>query len=186
MAFRVYLTIAEVIEIHRLQIDELGGLHGLRDNALLESAVMRPQNGYYQNLIEEAAALMESLCNNHPFHDGNKRVSFVATDAMLRANGYELNVEPDEAYRFIMDSIANREFQFPQIRDWLIARVKLSGVLEVSPAGCSEHKDQWRGEALLSRTIRMSWGGRRGLNPRHSVPQTDALPAELLPPLLKV
>ncbi len=57
------------------------------------------------------------------FHDGNKRVSFVATDAMLRANGYELNVDPDEAYRFIMDSIANREFQFPQIRDWLIAHV---------------------------------------------------------------
>ena len=125
MPFRVWLTIAEVIEIRRLQIEEFGGLHGIGDNALLESAVMRPQNGYYQNLIEEADALMESLCTNHPFLDGNKRVSFVATDAMLRANGYELNVEPDEAYRFIIDSIANKEFQFPQIRDWLISRVRL-------------------------------------------------------------
>jgi prophage maintenance system killer protein len=55
---------------------------------LLESAVLRPQNGYYRNLIGEASALMESLANNQAFIDGNKRVSFVMTDAMLRANGY--------------------------------------------------------------------------------------------------
>ena len=124
MSFRIYLTVAEVIEIHRLQIDEFGGMHGMQDNALLESAVMRPQTGYYQDVIEEAAALMESLCNNHPFHDGNKRVSFVAADTMLRANGYEIDVQPQVGYQFIVDSISNNEFRFPEIRDWLRSLLK--------------------------------------------------------------
>jgi death on curing protein len=75
-------------------IEEFGGLHGIRDAELLESAVLRPQNGYYRNLIEEASALMESIANNHAFIGGNKRVSFVMTDAMLRADGYFLDVEP--------------------------------------------------------------------------------------------
>jgi Fic/DOC family len=74
-------------ETHRLLIEEFGGLGGIRDMGLLESAVLRAQNGYYSGLIEEASALMESLANNHAFIDGNKRISFVMTDAMLRANG---------------------------------------------------------------------------------------------------
>jgi death-on-curing protein len=74
---RVYPTVAETIETHRLLIEEFGGLHGIRDRGLPESAVLRPQNGDYGSLIEEGAALMESLANNHAFLDGNKRVSFV-------------------------------------------------------------------------------------------------------------
>src|ERR1700687_6004505 len=101
MPFRIYPTVAEVIEIHRLLIEEFGGLHGIRDQALLESAIFRPQSGYYNNLFEEAAALMESLANNHAFLDGNKRISFVLTDVMLRANGYFLDVEPVDAHEFI-------------------------------------------------------------------------------------
>ena len=124
MPFRIYLTVAEVIEIHRLQIDEFGGMHGIRDDALLESAIMRPQTGYYQDAVEEAAALMESLCNNHPFHDGNKRASFVAADTVLRANGYEIEVDPLSAHQFIIDSISNKEFRFDQIRDWLGSLLK--------------------------------------------------------------
>src|ERR1700693_583373 len=93
MPSRIYPTVAETIEAHRLLIEEFGGVHGIRDRRLLESAVLRAQNGYYGNLIEEASALMKSLANNHAFLDGNKRVSFVMTDAMLRANGYFLDVE---------------------------------------------------------------------------------------------
>src|ERR1700685_2940571 len=100
MPSRIYPTVAETIETHRLLIEEFGGLHGIRDRGQLESAVLRPQNGYYGGLIEEASALMESLANNHAFIDGNKRLSFVMTDAMLRANGYFLDVEPSEAYKF--------------------------------------------------------------------------------------
>ena|ERR1700676_5152601 len=74
MAEYVYLTVAEVEQMHRELIDEFGGLHGLRDRGALEAAVFRPQNGYYNSLAEEAAALMESLANNHP--------SWTATNAL--------------------------------------------------------------------------------------------------------
>ena len=65
MAERVYLTVAEVIAIHHHQIEEYGGAHGLRDQGSLEAAVFRPQTGYYNDISEEAAALLESLVNNH-------------------------------------------------------------------------------------------------------------------------
>jgi death on curing protein len=67
MVERIYLTVAEVIAIHHHQIEEYGGAHGLRDQGALESAVFRPQNGYYNDLSEEAAALLESLVNNQRF-----------------------------------------------------------------------------------------------------------------------
>ena len=65
MPERIYLTVGEVLQMHRQQIEEYGGIHGIRDKRLLESAVFRPQTGYYNNLAEEASALMESLANNH-------------------------------------------------------------------------------------------------------------------------
>jgi len=119
MPGRIYTTVAETIETHRILIEEFGGSHSLRDRGLLEAAVMRSQSGYHGSLIEEAAALMESLANNHVFLDGNKRISFVMTDAMLRANGYFIDVEPLAAHRFITESIEKREFRFGVIRDWL-------------------------------------------------------------------
>jgi death-on-curing protein len=124
MPSRIYPTVAETIETHRLLIEEFGGLDGIRDRGLLESAVLRAQNGYYGNLIEEAAVLMESLANNHAFLDGNKRVSFVMTDAMLRANGYFLDVEPDEAHKFISDALEKKAFRFLMICDWIGSVVK--------------------------------------------------------------
>lgn len=124
MPFRVYPTVAETIETHRLLIEEFGGIHGIRDIKLLESAVLRPQNSYYGNLIEEAAALMESLANNHAFIDGNKRISFTMTDAMLRANGYFLDVEPSAAHQLITQSMEGAGFRFPLILDWIAANLK--------------------------------------------------------------
>lgn len=124
MPSRIYPTVAETIETHRLLIEEFGGLHGIRDMGLLESAVLRAQNGYYGNLIEEASALMESLANNHAFLDGNKRVSFVMTDAMLRANGYFLDVEPAEAHKLITEAMEKNAFRFSMIRDWIGSVVK--------------------------------------------------------------
>jgi hypothetical protein len=68
-----YITLDEALRIHEVLIQEFGGAQGVRDLGLLESALLRPQTGYYANLIEEAAALWESLAMNHPFVDGNKR-----------------------------------------------------------------------------------------------------------------
>ncbi len=65
-----YLSVDDIQEIHKYLINEFGGIHGSRDKNALESAVMRPQTGYYKDIFEEAAALMESLANNHPFIDG--------------------------------------------------------------------------------------------------------------------
>jgi death-on-curing protein len=121
---RIYPTVAETIETHRLLIEEFGGLHGIRDAGLLESAVLRPQNGYYRNVIEEAAALMESLANNRAFIDGNKRVSFVMTDTMLRANGYFLDIEPLEGHKLIMGAMEKDGFRYTMIRDWIASIVK--------------------------------------------------------------
>lgn len=110
--------------MHRLLIDEFGGMHALRDRGLLEAAIYRPQNGYYDDLIHEAAALMESLANNHTFLDGNKRISFAVTDTFLRVNGDYLEVEPLTAHRFITDAIGKREFRIRQIRQWLSGIVR--------------------------------------------------------------
>ncbi|MGC2527377.1 MAG: type II toxin-antitoxin system death-on-curing family toxin [Candidatus Acidiferrum sp.] len=120
----VYLTVAEAIEMHRQLIDEFGGIHGLRDKGLLEAAIFRPQNGYYDDLIHEAAALMESLANNHAFLDGNKRICLAATDTFLRVNGHYLELEPLAAYKFIMDSIGKRVFRIGLVREWLAAHVQ--------------------------------------------------------------
>jgi death on curing protein len=120
----IYLTVAEAIEMHRQLIDEFGGIHGLRDKGLLEAAIFRPQNGYYDELIHEAAALMELLASNHAFLDGNKRISLAMTDTFLRVNGYYLKLEPMAAYKFIMESISKREFRIQQIREWLTAHIK--------------------------------------------------------------
>ena len=64
---RNFLTIEEVVNIHDDQIAQFGGSLGLRDMGALESALMRPQMGYYDGLIQEAAAMLESLAMNHPF-----------------------------------------------------------------------------------------------------------------------
>src|ERR1700680_538824 len=124
MSARVYPTVAEAIAIQQDLIERFGGAHGLRDRGRLEAAVLRPQSGYYESIVDEAAALMESLANNHPFVDGNKRLSFTLTDVFLRLNGSYLDVEAGHAYEFMVGAIAQSNFRFPAIREWIIAHLK--------------------------------------------------------------
>src|ERR1700747_3037877 len=109
MAERVYLTVGEVLQIHHQLIENYGGAHGLRDKGLLESAVFRPQIGYYNTIAEEAAALMESLANNHPFLDGNKRIAFAAAHTFLLIHGRDLDIEPSAAAGFVIQSLDRGE-----------------------------------------------------------------------------
>ena len=120
----VYPTVAEAAEFHKQLIDEFGGIHGFLDAGRLEAAILRPQTGYYGSLAEEAAALMESLANNHAFLDGNKRTSFAVTDTFLRLNGSYLEVDPLEAHKFITGAMSRSEFRFAQIRDWISSHLK--------------------------------------------------------------
>src|SRR6202047_2232323 len=119
MPGRIYPTVAEAKEFHKQLSEEFGGTQSLLDEGRLEAAILRPQTGYYSTLIEEAAALMESLANNHAFLDGNKRISFAVTDTFLRLNGSYLEVGPLTAHQFINNAIGKREFRVRQIREWL-------------------------------------------------------------------
>lgn len=114
-----YLTVIEVLAIHADQIERYGGSGGLRDPGQLEAALFRPQTGYYSDLIEEAAALWESLSQNHPFVDGNKRVAFAATYTFLAINGWQLIADPDDTYRFLMDLYEGQRFEFVTLVVWL-------------------------------------------------------------------
>ena len=116
---RNFLTLQEVVEIHDILLDRIGGATGIRDLGALESAIMRPQMGYYDGLLDEAAALMESLAMNHPFMDGNKRTALGATDAFLRLNGYLIDCDSREAYDFFMQLFETNSFRFAQLREWL-------------------------------------------------------------------
>ena len=97
---------------------------GLRDMGALESAILRPQMGYYDDLIEEAAALLESLAMNHPFVDGNKRTAFYSTDAFLRKNGSFIDCDNDETYRFFMRLFETNSFRFAELHSWLEDHLK--------------------------------------------------------------
>ena len=119
-----FLTIEEVNAIHDDQIEQFGGSYGLRDLGALESAILRQQMGYYDGLIEEAAALMESLTMNHPFVDGNKRVAFFVTAAFLRLNGCFIDCDSRQAYAFFMQLFDTNSFRFGELRGWSEEHVK--------------------------------------------------------------
>ena len=114
-----FLTPVEVMAIHADQIERYGGLHGVRDLGLLESALYRPQTGYYADIIEEASALWESLAQNHPFLDGNKRTAFAATYTFLAINGLQITADSGIAYTFISGLYAERDFAFVKLVPWL-------------------------------------------------------------------
>ncbi len=121
---REFLTMDEVVAIHDVAIRVLGGMNGLRDMGALASAIMRPQIGYYDGLVDEAAALLESLAMNHPFVDGNKRTAFYSTDAFLRKNGSFIDCDNDEAHQHFMHLFETNSFRFAQLREWLEEHVK--------------------------------------------------------------
>ena len=115
----VHLTVDEVLAIHDRVLRDFGGAAGIRDRGLLESAIFRPQTGYYGDVAEMAAALFESLLMNHPFIDGNKRVAFFATDVFLRFNGWRLSVKPRPAHAFLIGLLERNECDLAHLLPWV-------------------------------------------------------------------
>ena len=115
-----YIRVDDVIAIHADQIKRYGGTHGIRDPGLLEAALFRPQTGYYPSLIEEAAALWESLSQNHPFVDGNKRTAFAATYVFLLINGLTISATDEGTQSFVLGLYETRQLQFEHLRRWLL------------------------------------------------------------------
>ena len=116
---RRFLTFNQCLLIHSRALELWGGEPGLLNPGALEAALFRPQIGYYDDLLDEAAALFESLALNHAFVDGNKRIAFFGTDAFLRLNGSFINVDSEEAYAFLMGLFESGTFRFSKLRAWL-------------------------------------------------------------------
>ena len=114
-----FLSHDELLEIHARLIQRFGGEAGIRDPGLLDSALFRPQTGYYEDLAEMGAALFESLIMNHPFVDGNKRIAFFATDVFLRLNGYRLKVSASEAHPFLIGLLEAGECSYDNLLPWI-------------------------------------------------------------------
>jgi death-on-curing protein len=121
-----YLTPKQVLFIHSRLVTETGGSHGLRDLALLESAVARPRatfdsKEFYPDLFTKAAALMDLLINNHPFLDGNKRTGITATGLFFRINGWKLTASSKELVACTM-RVAVEGLEIDELANWLRAK----------------------------------------------------------------
>jgi death-on-curing protein len=121
---RDYLTISDVLAMHTVLIRRYGGAPGLRDAGALESALFRPQTGYYEDIVAEAAALFESLAINHPFVDGNKRTAFAATDVFLRIDGHRIKGKAEELHAELMGMFEAATFDLAHLEPWLRERVE--------------------------------------------------------------
>jgi death-on-curing protein len=118
-----YLTLTEVLELHRLALEQSGGAEGVRDQSALESAVAQPQMTFggeelYPTLADKAAALGFSLVRNHAFVDGNKRIGHAAMETFLVLNGHELNASVDEQEQVILQ-LAAGTLGRPAFTEWV-------------------------------------------------------------------
>jgi death-on-curing protein len=118
-----YVDISEVYEIHEAIIKYAGTRASVRDFSLLHSAVERPKVTYlgldlYPTVFAKATALLQSLCFNHPFTDGNKRTAWFSTKRFLWINGWHLTAERFEAADFMV-WVDNEQPELPKISSWL-------------------------------------------------------------------
>lgn len=123
-----YLSLEQVLDLHRRQLRRFGGAGGLRDRGALESAVARPQMTFggedlYPEIEDKAAALMHSLVMNHPFVDGNKRVGAHACVLLLMANGVEPTFSPAELTTITL-ATARGEVSAEALSIWLRQRTR--------------------------------------------------------------
>jgi death-on-curing protein len=123
-----YLTLQEVLDIHRWALQAFGGPGGIRDVGLVESALAAPQMTFdgvelHSTLVEKAAALAFSLVMNHGFVDGNKRVGFWSMDTFLRLNGQGVVCTAEEGEQTFL-SLAAGEMTREQLTDWLSPRCR--------------------------------------------------------------
>lgn len=122
-----YLSKKQIIFLHEELIRTSGGLQGIRDEGLLDSAIHAPLQTFsgeelYPGLVEKASRLAFGLINNHPFIDGNKRIGTHAMLVLLYLNGVELIYEDDELVDIIMQ-VASGKANEEEIRDWIIRHI---------------------------------------------------------------
>lgn len=117
-----WLALVHILAIHSDQIKAHGGSPGLRDRGLLESALERPRNRLHYDpdadLPALAAAYGFGLANNHPFVDGNKRVSFQVMYLFLGLNGFQIEAPEEEVVALIL-SLAAGQLDESELASWL-------------------------------------------------------------------
>ena len=123
-----YLTLAEVLDLHRRIIEQFGGASGVRDLGGVEFAVAQPQMTFdgdelYRTIEAKATALCFSLVMNHPFADGNKRIGHATMETFLVLNGYELVVEVDDAETVIL-TLAAGSLSRDELQDWVTSHIQ--------------------------------------------------------------
>ncbi|MGH8137055.1 MAG: type II toxin-antitoxin system death-on-curing family toxin [Steroidobacteraceae bacterium] len=119
-----YLTTADALFFHKELIARHGGTPGIRDLGALEASLHRAQTGYYGTLIQEAAALFESLLHTRPFIDGNRRVAFAVVDVFLRINGYRIEADSQSTDSVMLDFFARKVFDMSHLLPRLQSLVK--------------------------------------------------------------
>lgn len=118
-----YLSVEHVLFIHSLLVSQTGGSHGVRDLGMLDSAVSRPQAVFdgkdlYPDVYSKAAALMDSLINNHPFVDGNKRTGITAAGLFLQINGHRLTASAKALEKMTLN-VATKAVRVAELADWM-------------------------------------------------------------------
>ena len=119
----IWISLRVIKAFHDRQINEHGGLPGLRDEGLLLSALSRPENTYHYSspkpdVAELAAAYGFGLAKNHPFNDANKRTAFIAMRLFLKLNGYNLAASAEEKYKTII-RVAASEISGDELMQWV-------------------------------------------------------------------
>ncbi len=112
-----------VLAIHSRQIAEHGGIDGIRDKGLLQSALARPQNLFAYSeetpdISALAAAYAFGIAKNHPFLDGNKRTAYVVMRTFLLLNGKDINASQEEKYITIL-KLAEGNLSEEELTNWI-------------------------------------------------------------------
>lgn len=116
---RWYPSLEDVLAFHYIQIKMFGGAPGVRDMGLVQTALFRPQSGYYSDIIEEASAFWESFMMNHALVDGNKRIATDVTFTFLYMNGFEVTASQENIITFIYGLFDAGSVNFKNLDAWL-------------------------------------------------------------------
>ena len=116
-------TLKEVLIIQELAIKKFGGVSGVRDMNLLESAIQRPNATFdgqdlYPRVVDKAAAIIESIVKNHPFSDGNKRTGYILMRLTLLESNMDIIATEKEKYDFVIN-IAEGKIDYDEIKSWI-------------------------------------------------------------------
>ena len=122
-----YLTLGEVVALHRAILAATGGADGIRDLGALESALAQPKATFggtdlYPSIVDKASALAFGLAMNHPFVDGNKRIAHAGMAVFLDLNGFEIEATIDEQEQLML-GLAAGQLSRADLTTWLASHV---------------------------------------------------------------